>query len=93
MLTAHIYTVTVRVRGRLDPCGIAGGYAQARGAGGQTPVGAQQGDLGSELPLHTGLKTLWKASGPHEVGFMAGEYILRWRTLNKTPRSECIVQI
>eukprot|EP01044_Picomonas_judraskeda_P035830 COSAG03_NODE_15529_length_428_cov_0.920973_1_plen_109_part_01 len=62
-----------RTQGRAptaDPCGIAGGYSQARGGGGQTPVGAKQGDRGSDLSPHTGLRTVWNASTPHEVGWM-----------------------
>jgi hypothetical protein len=38
--------------------------------GGQTPVGAHQGDLGSKLPPLEGVKTEWVAGGVAEVGWM-----------------------
>jgi hypothetical protein len=56
----------------LDPCGFAGGYLETRGGGGQTPIGAHQGDLGSKLPPLEGVHTEWQAGGVAEVGFMLG---------------------
>jgi hypothetical protein len=53
-----------------DPCGFAGGYMKAQGGGGETPVGAHQGDLGSKLPPLEGVKTEWVAGGVAEVGWM-----------------------
>lgn len=53
-----------------DPCGVAGAYKESTGGGGQTPIGAKQGDKGSELPV--GVVTNWKAGGVEEVGFMLG---------------------
>jgi hypothetical protein len=53
-------------------CGIAGGYHETRGGGGQTPFGAHQGDLGSKLPPLEGVHTEWKAGGIADVGFMLG---------------------
>lgn len=51
-----------------DPCGVAGAYKLPAGGGGQTPIGAKQGDRGSELPVD--VVTEWKASAVQEVGFM-----------------------
>ena len=56
----------------IDPCGIAGGYHTERGGGGETPIGAKQGDLGSKLPPLDGVHTEWKAGGVATVGFMLG---------------------
>jgi hypothetical protein len=56
----------------LDPCGIAGGYWNMTGGGGETPIGAKQGDLGSKLPSLKGVHTEWQAGGVAEVGFMLG---------------------
>jgi hypothetical protein len=56
----------------LDPCGFAGGYTTAQSGGGQTPIGAHQGDLGSKLPPLEGVHTEWQAGGTAEVGFMLG---------------------
>eukprot|EP01049_Picozoa_sp_SAG25_P008851 SAG25_NODE_829_length_5170_cov_2.432656_6_plen_276_part_00 len=53
-----------------DPCGVAGAYKLAVGGGGQTPIGAKQGDKGSELPV--GVITEWKKGAVEEVGFMLG---------------------
>ena len=53
-----------------DPCGVAGGYAKPTGGGGETPMGAQQGALGSALPKHADVTTQWRAGGVAEVGWM-----------------------
>eukprot|EP01051_Picozoa_sp_SAG22_P001609 SAG22_NODE_65_length_23128_cov_51.766609_4_plen_254_part_00 len=53
-----------------DPCGVAGAYKLPVGGGGQTPIGAKQGDKGSGLPV--GVVTDWKAGAVEEVGFMLG---------------------
>lgn len=53
-----------------DPCGIAGGYANETGGGGETPPGANQGDKGSALPKHVNVSTEWAAGGIAEVGWM-----------------------
>eukprot|EP00937_MAST-01D_sp_MAST-1D-sp2_P005951 g5951.t1 len=53
-----------------DPCGVAGGYATPTGGGGETPMGARQGDKGSALPSHAGVRTQWRASAIAEVGWM-----------------------
>lgn len=53
-----------------DPCGIAGGYAKWTGGGGETPMGANQGDKGSALPKHADVVTQWPAGGVAEVGWM-----------------------
>ena len=50
-----------------DPCGIAGGYAQPTRGGGETPMGAVQGDKGSTLPRHAGAATQWPAGGTAEA--------------------------
>merc|ERR550514_2515597 len=55
-----------------DPCGVAGGYRVQRGGGGETPVGAKQGDLGSKLPPLDRVHTEWTAGGVAEVGWMVG---------------------
>lgn len=52
----------------LDSCGIAGGYSQVTGGGGETPPGAKQGDNGSQLPA--GESETWKAGSVVEVGWM-----------------------
>ena len=51
-----------------DPCGVAGAYTVATGGGGETPPGAKQGDLGSELPEGEG--ETWKAGATADVGWM-----------------------
>ena len=43
-----------------DPCGIAGGYKKYDPVGGETPLGAKQGDRGSLLPK-LGVVTEWLA--------------------------------
>ena len=53
-----------------DPCGIAGGYANETGGGGETPMGATQGAKGSELPPHPQVRTQWRAGGTAEGGWM-----------------------
>eukprot|EP00326_Haptolina_ericina_P000681 CAMPEP_0181207818 /NCGR_PEP_ID=MMETSP1096-20121128/21792_1 /TAXON_ID=156174 ORGANISM="Chrysochromulina ericina, Strain CCMP281" /NCGR_SAMPLE_ID=MMETSP1096 /ASSEMBLY_ACC=CAM_ASM_000453 /LENGTH=374 /DNA_ID=CAMNT_0023298851 /DNA_START=49 /DNA_END=1173 /DNA_ORIENTATION=+ len=53
-----------------DPCGVAGGYAKPTGGGGETPMGATQGDRGSALPRHAEVRTEWPAGGVAEVGWM-----------------------
>eukprot|EP00040_Diaphanoeca_grandis_P033904 m.208537 g.208537 ORF g.208537 m.208537 type:complete len:374 (+) comp33010_c0_seq1:86-1207(+) len=55
-----------------DSCGIAGGYLQEQGGGGETPTGAKQGDKGSNLPPLKGVHTEWTAGGTTEVGWMVG---------------------
>ena len=55
-----------------DPCGVAGGYVQPRGGGGETPVGSKQGDPGSKLPPLKGVTTQWLAGDSVEVGWMVG---------------------
>ena len=62
--------VHVRLVAVADPCGVAGAYNLSTGGGGQTPIGATQGDKGSELPV--GVVTEWKAGAVEEVGFMLG---------------------
>ena len=49
--------------------GMAGGYSKATGGGGETPAGAHQGDLGSNLPPLQGVNTKWTAGGVAEVGW------------------------
>jgi hypothetical protein len=56
----------------LDPCGYAGGYKTTTGGGGETPLGAHQGDLGSHLKPQPNVHTEWQAGGVAEVGFMLG---------------------
>ena len=56
----------------LDPCGTAGGYSKPQGGGGETPAGAKQGALGSELPPLQGERTEWLAGDTVEVGWMVG---------------------
>lgn len=53
-----------------DPCGVAGAYVKPRGGGGETPIGAHQGDLGSKLPSTA--PTTWVGGTTAEVGWMIG---------------------
>eukprot|EP00935_MAST-01C_sp_MAST-1C-sp1_P002395 g2395.t1 len=55
-----------------DPCGIAGGYGNYTFGGGETPVGAKHGALGSKLPPLKDVHTKWIAGGVAEVGWMVG---------------------